>query len=157
MSFNQFDVPAQTVSYATGKKTAIGIQASAHVAVKVLEAMFSFDGSTSTATPAQCEFDNITFATNAPGTNSTAVSPIPKSDTGRPETVQALAAITWTTQPTVITLQWPIAVAQYNGIYHYINPFSSPFIIAGGSNQGAGISINSSATVNFSGKLHAEE
>jgi len=154
MAYNQFDVPAQTVSYATGLKTAIGIKAATNVVLKLMEAMFSFDGSTSTATPAQCEFDQITFATNGPGTASTSVTPS-KTDTGRGETIQATAAKTWTSQPTAITVQWPIAVAQYNGIYHYVNPFVSPFICIGG--QGCGISINSSATVNFSGKLHAEE
>lgn len=154
MAYNQFDVPAQAVSYATGLKTAIGIFAATNVCVKVLESVFSFDGSTSTATPAQCEFDQITFATNAPGTNSTTVTPS-KSDTGRGETIQATAGKTWTAQPTVISLQWPIAVAQYNGIYHAVNPFVSPFIAIGG--KGCGISINSSATVNFSGRLHAEE
>ncbi len=154
MAYNQFDVPAQTVSYTTGLKTALGIFAASNVVVKVLEAMFSFDGSTSTATPAYCEFDQITFASNAPGTNSTTVTPS-KQDNGRGETIQATAGKTWTTQPTAITLQWPINVAQYNGIYHYVNPFISPYIIIGG--KGAGVSINSSATVNFSGKLHAEE
>jgi len=154
MAYQQFDVPAQTVSYATGLKTALAIKAATNVVVKVMEAMFSFDGSTSTATPAQCEFDQITFATNSPGTNSTSVTPS-KTDTGRAETIQATAAKTWTAQPTAIAVQWPIAVAQYNGIYHYVNPFVSPFICIGA--QGCGISINSSATVNFSGKLHAEE
>src|SRR5208283_3876798 len=154
MAYQQFDVPAQTVSYATGLKTALSIKAAANQVVKVLEAMFSFDGSTSTATPAQCEFDQITFATGVSGTNSTTVTPA-KTDTGRAETIQSVCTKTWTTQPTAITVQWPIAVAQYNGIYHYVNPFVSPFICIGG--QGCGISINSSATVNFSGKLHAEE
>lgn len=154
MAYNQFDVPAQTVSYATGLKTALGIFASTNICVKAMEGMFSFDGSTSTATPAQCEWDQITFATNPPGTNSTTVTPA-KSDTGRAETIQATCGKTWTVQPTVITTQWPVAVAQYNGIYHYVNPFVSPFIIIGG--KGGGLSINSSATVNFSGKLHAEE
>ena len=154
MAYNQFDVPAQTVSYTTGLKTAIAIDAATNVCVKVMEASFSFDGSTSGNAPAQCEFDQITFATNAPGTNSTTVTPS-KSDTGRGETIQATAGKTWTAQPTVITLQWPIAVGQYNGIYHYVNPFVSPFIIIGG--KGAGISINTPNTVNFSGKLHAEE
>jgi hypothetical protein len=154
MAYNQFDVPAQTVSYTTGLKTALGIAAATNVCVKVMEASFSFDGSTSGNAPAQVEFDQITFATNGPGTNSTSVTPS-KSDTGRAETIQATAAKTWTTQPTVITVQWPIAVGQYNGIYHYVNPFVSPFIAIGG--KGCGTSINTPNTVNFSGKLHAEE
>ncbi len=154
MAYNQFDVPALTVSYATGLKTALGIKAATNVCVKVMEALWSFDGATSGNAPAVCEFDQITFATNGPGTNSTSVTPS-KSDTGRAETIQATAAKTWTAQPTVIAVQWPVDVGQYNGIYHYINPFVSPFIIIGG--QGAGISINTPNTVNFSGKLHGEE
>lgn len=154
MAYNQFDVSIRAVSYATGIKTALGGKAASAVCVKVLETAFSFDGSTSTATPAQCEFDQITFATNGPGTNSASATPA-KKDTGRAETIQSSWASTWTAQPTVITMQWCIATAQYNGIYHYIHPFVSPFIIIGG--QGAGISINTSATVNFSGKISAEE
>ena len=114
MAYNQFDVGAQTVSYTTGLKTAIGVKASTNVCVKLTEARFSFDGSTSGNAPAQCEFDQITFATNAPGTNSSSATPA-KLDTGRAETIQATAGITWTSQPTVITVQWPVAVGQYNG------------------------------------------
>ena len=154
MAFNQFDVAAQTVSYASGLKTALAVKASTNVVVKVLEILISFDGSTSTATPAQCEFDTITFSTNSPGTNSTTVTP-GKKDQGRAETIQATAGKTWTTQPTVLTQQWPAAVSQYMGMYQYIHPFTSPFIIIGGS--GAGVSINASATVNFSGKISCEE
>lgn len=154
MAYNQFDVPAQAVSYATGLKTALGIAAATNVCVKVTEVVASFDGATSTAVPAQIEFDQITFATNAPGTNSTSVTPS-KADTGRGETIQATAGKTWTVQPTVITQQWALALAQYNGLYHCVHPFVSPFIIIGG--KGAGLSINSSATVNFSGRLHGEE
>ena len=154
MAYNQFDVPAQTVSYTSGLKTALGIKTSTNVCVKVLEAAFSFDGATSGNAPAQVEFDQITFATNSPGTNSTSVTPL-KTDTGRAETVQATCGKTWTSQPTTVTMQWPLAVGQYNGIYHYVNPFISPFIIIGAT--GAGTSINTPNTVNFSGKLHAEE
>jgi hypothetical protein len=154
MAYNQFDVPAQAVSYATGLKTALGIAAATNVCVKVTEVVASFDGATSTAVPAQIEFDQITFATNAPGTNSGTVTPS-KSDTGRGETIQATCGKTWVAQPTVITIQWALALAQYNGLYHAVAPFVSPFIIIGG--KGAGLSINSSATVNFSGRLHGEE
>jgi len=155
MAYNQFDVSNQKWSMSTGAQTTIGGKAAANVVVKVLEASFSFDGSTSTATPAQCEFDQCTYATNAPGSANTTSATPAKSDTGRGETIQSTWAIKWTSQPTNITLQWPIAVAQYNGIYHYIHPFVSPFICIGG--QGVAVTVNPSASVNFSGKVHAEE
>lgn len=44
-----------------------------------------------------------------------------------------------------------IDVGQFNGVYHYIHPFASPFIIIGG--QGGSLRINSPNNVNASGHL----
>jgi hypothetical protein len=155
MAYNQFDVAAETVPLTgTTTQTVVGLQASTNVCVKITEASISFDGAVSGNAPAVCEFDQITFATNAPGTNSTAVIPS-KRDTGRAETIQATAAKHWTVQPTIITLQWCIDVGQFNGLYHFIHPFASPFICIGG--KGCGITITSPNAVNYSGKLTGEE
>lgn len=155
MAYNQFDVPYETVALtATATQTVVGLKAGANVCVKVTEASVSFDGSTSSNAPAVVEFDQITFATNAPGTNSSSVTPA-KRDTGRAETIQAVAAKHWTAQPTVITLQWCIDVGQFNGLYHFIHPFASPFICIGG--QGCGITVTSPNNVNASGKISGEE
>ncbi len=155
MAYNQFDVPAETVALtATTKETVVGVLAAANVVVKITEASISFDGASSSNAPAVCEFDQITFATNAPGTNSTSVTPA-KKDTGRGETIQATSGKAWTSQPTAITLQWCIDVGQFNGLYHFIHPFASPFIVIGG--KGCGISITSPNNVNYSGKITAEE
>lgn len=155
MSYNQFDVPASTVAIvAATAKTVLGIKASTNVCVKLLEVATSFDGATSSNAPVVCEFMQSTFATNAPGTNSSSVTP-GKRDAGRAETIQATAGKTWTTEPTVLALQWAIDVGQFNGLYHYIHPFASPFIIIGA--QGAVLRLTSPNNVNATNKFTAEE
>ena len=156
MAYNRFDVsPASTVAcVASTKKTVLGVLAASNVVLKLLEMSESFDGSTSSNAPAITEMDQITFATNGPGTNNTSATPA-KQDNGRGETIQATAGYNWTTQPTVITQQYPIDLGQYNGLYHYIFPQTAPQLCIGG--KGAGISITSPNNVNFNGKLSCEE
>ena len=155
MAYNQFSVPAKTIAcVATTIKTVVGVDAATNVCVQITETSLSFDGATSSNAPAVCEFDQITFATNAPGTAS-ASQPLIKKDTGRAESFQATGATAWTTQPTVIVVQWPIDIGQYNGLYHYIFPFASPFICIGG--KGCGISVTSPNNVNYSGKIDGIE
>lgn len=155
MAYNQFDVPATTVALtAATAKSVVGVKAASNICVKVTEVSTSFDGATSSNAPAVCEFMQSTFATNGPGTNSTSVTPA-KRDTGRAETIQATAAKTWTTEPTVLTLQRTLDIGQFNGVVVYMHPFASPFIIIGG--QGAVLRINSPNNVNYSGGLTGEE
>lgn len=155
MAYNQFDVPALTVALtAATPKSVVGSKAATNICVKVTECLASFDGATSSNAPATVEFMQSTFATNGPGTNSTSVTP-PKRDTGRAETIQSTHAKTWTTEPTVLTIQRAVDVGQFNGIYHYIHPFASPFIIIGA--QGAVLRVNSPNNVNGSFTLTEEE
>lgn len=155
MAYNQFDVPALTVALtAATAKSVIGLKAAANVCVKITELSMGFDGATSSNAPATVEFMQSTFATNAPGTASTSVTPA-KRDTGRAETIQATAAKAWTTEPTVLALQRAIDVGQFNGLYHYIHPFASPFIVIGG--QGCVCRVNSPNNVNGSFTLTGEE
>lgn len=152
---NQFDVPATTVAcVAATAKSVLGIKAATNVCVKLTEVSTSFDGATSTNAPAVTEFMQSTFGANAPGTNSTSVTP-PKRDTGRAETIQATAAKAWSTEPTTLTLQQSLDVGQYNGVVVKMFPFASPFIVIGG--QGAVLRITSPNNVNFSGGLVGEE
>lgn len=151
----QFDVPATTVAcVAATAKCVLGIKAATNVCVKVTEVGTSFDGATSTNAPAICEFMQSTFGANPPGTASTSVTPS-KRDTGRAETIQATAAKTWTTEPTVLALQRTLDIGQYNGVVVYMHPFASPFIVIGG--QGCVHRITSPNNVNFSGGLVGEE
>lgn len=155
MSVNRFDVPASTVACtAATAKCVLGIKAATNQCVNLTEVAISFDGATSSNAPAVCEFMQSTFGANAPGTNSTSVTPS-KRDTGRAETVQATAAKTWSTEPTTLTLQRSLDVGQFNGVAVYIHPFASPFIIIGG--QGCVLRITSPNNVNFSGWLSADE
>lgn len=150
-----FDVPAATVACtAATAKCVLGLKAATNVCVKVTEVAASFDGATSTNAPAVVEWMQSTFGANAPGTNSTSVTPA-KRDTGRAETIQATAAKTWSTEPTTLAIQRPLDIGQYNGVLVYMYPFSAPHIVIGG--QGAVLRITSPNNVNFSGSLGGEE
>lgn len=155
MAKNQFDCNYRSVALvAATAKSVVGVKAAANVVLALLEASVSFDGATSSNAPAVCDFNRSTFATNSPGTSSTSLTPV-KRDPGRAETIQATAAHTWTTEPTVLTAQHSKDVGQFNGLYHYINPFASPHIIVGG--QGFCLTITSPNNVNVSGHLSLEE
>jgi hypothetical protein len=155
MAYNQFDNPAQTVGLTAATAAAVnGVLAAANIALKLLEAKVSFDGATSTNAPAVVQFSRSTFATNAPGTNSTSATP-QKRDPGRQETIQATCGNTWTTQPTVLTSQFVMDIGQYNGGYQYIMPQTSPIILPGA--KGFVINIISPNNVNSTTCLTCEE
>lgn len=155
MACNQFDVPASTVACVTATaKSVLGLKAAANVCAKITEVGASFDGATSSNAPAVVEFMQSTFATNAPATNSTSVTPA-KRDTGRAETIQATAAKAWSAEPTVLTLQRTLDIGQFNGVVVYMHPFASPFVVIGG--QGCVLRVTSPNNVNFSGGLTGEE
>lgn len=84
-------------------KTVLGVRAHASLAVMLKDFSLAFDGVSASAVPVLCELMSATFATNAPGTNSTAVTPQQRS--GRTFGVGASAAKGWTSEPTVLTLK----------------------------------------------------
>lgn len=155
MAMNQSDIDFVTVALvASTAQSVAGVKAAANVALKILESAISHDGATSSNAPVVVNFARCTFATNSPGTNSTTFTPN-KRDPGRGETIQATAATHWTTEPTVVTPQHSKDIGQFNGLYHYINPFSSPHIVAGGG--GWVIRANSPNNVNCTGHITPEE
>jgi hypothetical protein len=155
MAMNQFDVNAVSVALvATTAKTYVGVQAAANIALKVLESSASFDGATSSNAPVVVDFARCTFASNPPGTASSTSTPL-KRDPGRAENIQALGGRAWTTEPTVVTPQHSKDIGQFNGLYHYINPFASPIVVPGG--QGYVIRGNSPNNVNVTGHITCEE
>lgn len=155
MAMLQFEVNWLTVALtAATAKSVAGVKAAANQVVKILEVSVSHDGSTSSNAPDVTDFGRCTFATNSPGTNSTTLTP-GKKDPGRAETIQATAAHTWTTEPTVITAFRSINLAQYNGLYHYIVPFAAPWLVVGG--QGFVVRQNSPNNVNSTGAIECEE
>jgi hypothetical protein len=150
------DVPATTVALtANTALTWIGVKTpGANQPLKILEAAVSMDGATSSNAPAVVDFCNCTFATNSPGTNSTSVTPV-KRNQSMAETIQSTAAKNWTAEPTVVTPFRSLDIAQFDGLYHYINPLASPYIIAGG--KGFTIRSTSPNNVNTTGHITFEE
>ena len=109
MAFLQAKVNWATVSLAaSAARTTAGLKTPTNQVAKILEFRSTHDGNTSGNAPDITILERNTFATNAPGTNSTTYTPV-KKDPGRAETIQTSAATAWTTEPTVKTLdeQYP--------------------------------------------------
>lgn len=84
-------------------KTILGVKSGATTAnhgVDWLKYRVGFDGVTASAVPVLVELCTATFATNAPGTNSTSVTIV--TDYGRHASTGFSAAKTWTTEPTTL-------------------------------------------------------
>src|SRR5947207_1727566 len=99
-----YDAPtggAVALSAATAK-TILGWKAHANSGLLLLDYEVGFDGVTASAVPVLVEICYATWATNAPGTNSTSVTPAQRN--GRVLTVGATAGKTWTVEPTVLTV-----------------------------------------------------
>lgn len=152
MAANVHDTAFNTVAVVTSTaKTVILETAAANIALKWLETAVSFDGATSSNAPAIVE---LVTSTAAGAGTSTSVTPV-KRDAGRGETIQATAGKSYSAEPTVLSAIRVIDIGQYNGVYHYINPFASPYIIIGG--KGGGMRITSPNNCNCSGHLTCEE
>jgi len=157
MAANFFDAQGRSVALtAAVAKTVVGVKASTNVALRLLEASCSFDGATSSNAPAVVDFNSSTFATNAPGTNSTSLTlGNTKREPGRAETIQATGASNWSAEPTVLTAQFTRDIGVFNGLFDLIFPFNSPIIVVGG--QGFCITVTAANNVNVQCGIHAEE
>lgn len=95
---------AANIALAAGvAKSVIGVSGAADFGVDLRKIHYGFDGVTAANTPVTVELFYATFATNAPGTNSTAITPAVVG--GRANAATGfLAASNWTTEPTVLTL-----------------------------------------------------
>lgn len=83
-------------------KTVLGVKSNAAFGVDLRKIAVGFDGITASAVPVLVELVYCTFATNAPGTNST--SRTPAQAYGRVVASGVTAASNWTAEPTVITV-----------------------------------------------------
>lgn len=83
-------------------KSILGAKAHANSCLDLQGFSLGFDGVTASAVPVLVEVCAATFATNAPGTASTSVTPGLRY--GRSTTVGWTAAKTWTTEPTALTV-----------------------------------------------------
>lgn len=82
-------------------KSILGWKAHANSGLLLVKAAIAFDGVTASAVPVLVEVVYCTFQTNAPGTNSSSVTPA--QTMGRVMTVGATAGKTWTAEPTATT------------------------------------------------------
>ena len=83
-------------------KSILGVKAHANSGVDLQHATVSFAGVTPSAVPVLVELCYATWATNAPGTASTSVTPL--QEYGRVLAVGATAGKTWTTEPTALSV-----------------------------------------------------
>ena len=125
--------------------TVLALLAAANQAVNVVGFKVSFNGATSTNTPDLIEWGYITFATNAIGTNSTAVTP-QKQDSARPETIQTTMGKAWTSEPTVWTVLDNMYLADFNGSFLFVVPYYAPIIVKGGIGFGIRLTTGGSTS-----------
>jgi hypothetical protein len=82
-------------------RTVVGVKSGAAFGLQVVKWGFSFNGSAAAA-GIECQLVYSTWATNAPGTNSTSITAT--QDYGRVLTNGITGAGHWTTEPTALTV-----------------------------------------------------
>lgn len=156
MACLDFGVPFSNVATSSTAKSVAGIKTPANQAVRVTGFDIGFDGTNAASGPALVEVCQATFATNAPGTNSTSVTPV-ALDSGRPETIQSTAAKSWSAEPTVLTVQEAFFIPVYMGSGIIFYPLSKPLVCKGGGGMVIRITQQSGVTANASGTIKCEE
>jgi hypothetical protein len=110
---------AVALSAATAKSV-LGVRAHANSGLLLRKYRVAFDGVTASAVPVLIELCYATFATNAPGTNSTSVTPA--QALGRVIAVGATAGKNWTAEPTVLTTVEEHLLTPNGGLEEYDFP-----------------------------------
>lgn len=95
-------VTTSTALTASTARTVLGVKSNAAFGIDLRKLAIGFQGVTATDNPVLVELCYATFATNAPGTNSTSVTPA--QTYGRTVASGVTAAATWTAEPTVLTV-----------------------------------------------------
>jgi hypothetical protein len=139
---------AVALSAATAKSV-LGVKSHANFALSLTYFHVGYDGVTASAVPALNELCYATFATNAPGTNSTSVTP--PQHYGRALTVGATAARNWTAEPTVLTALREFLLTPDSGTVLYDLPLGKEPDCALG--EGFATRCNAPATVNVRAEL----
>jgi len=134
---------AIALSAATAK-TILGIKSASDFGLDVKKYRVSFDGVTASAVPVFVELVYSTWATNAPGTNSTSVTP--HQEYGRTIAHGTTAAAGWSSEPTVLTVLESYLLTPNGGTVLYDWPLGdTPDSNTG---EGFGIRCTAPATVN---------
>lgn len=98
-------------------KSILGVKSGAAFGLDPYYFEVGFDGVTASAVPVLVEFCYCTFATNAPGTNSTSVTPL--QNYGRVLAHGTTAAKTWTAEPTVVSVIDEMLLTPNGGLVKY--------------------------------------
>ena len=110
-------IAANVALVATTAKTVVGVLAPSSFGVDLRKLRLSFDGVTASDKAVLVEVCYATFATNAPGTNSTSITV--QQTSGRAITAGFTAAYGWSAEPTVLTPIDSFTVSPYNGTLIY--------------------------------------
>lgn len=113
----QCSTEADVALVAATAKTILGVLAPAQFGVDLRGLEIAFDGVTTTDKPVLIEIAQCTFATNPPGTLSTANTVLQVY--GRAITVGFTGAYNWTTEPTVIGVAKTLRLTPNGGTYDY--------------------------------------
>ena len=106
---------AVAAAAAATAKTIFGVKGDTGHGIDLQALAFSLDGLTASEKPVLVEFCAVTFATNAPGTNSTAVT---VDTVAGPRVAETFAAgKNWTAEPTVVTVLNEFEVDPYKFIF----------------------------------------
>jgi hypothetical protein len=133
-------------------KSVIGVSAPAQFGVDLLGYELAFDGVSAAAVPVLVTIEQCTFATNAPGTNSTTRTPV--QNYGRSITTGFTAASNWTTEPTVLTVSEEKLITPNGSTYRYVYPLGQTPDSA--VSTGFVLRCNAPATVNVRATLYFE-
>lgn len=133
-------------------KSILGVRAGTQFGIDLKHYSVSFDGVTATAVPVLIEVCYATFATNAPGTASTATTIDQRY--GRTQASGASTARNWTTEPTVLTGLGEILLDPNKGLVMYDWPLAeSPDTDL---NHGFVLRCNAPAAVNVRAAIRFE-
>lgn len=95
-------------------KSILGVKSNAAFGIDLRRIKVGFDGVTASAVPVLVELCYATFATNAPGTNSTTITPL--QGYGRVAAHGVTAAKNWSAEPTALTVVNEYLLTPYGGL-----------------------------------------
>jgi len=107
---------------ASTTKSVLGILAPEEFGIDLKKIWWGFTGTTASDAPVTCELCYATFATNAPGTSSTAITSTVRQMYGRTITHGITAAKNWTSEPTELTALMEIPLTPNGGSILYDFP-----------------------------------
>lgn len=109
---------------ASTPKSVLGIRSADDFGLDLKKIWWGFTGTTASDAPVVCELCHATYATNAPGTNSSALTSGagPQQVYGRVIAHGITAAKNWTTEPTVLTPLFEVPLTPNGGTLPYDIP-----------------------------------